>query len=113
MHDFEDVNLKGLTGVLKPLNCKWKPHATAKERTVDILGGSGCNPEAIFSRRIEVKSTWGTREYISTYDLEYVTDKSGKKIHQIDNNPTVERLAEVCTGPTEAAAPPKKVKRKH
>lgn len=78
---------------------------------MDILGGSGCNADLAHSRKIEVKSTWGTREYISTYDLEYVTDKSGKKIHQVDNSPTVEQLAEVCTGPTEAAAP-KLVKRK-
>jgi hypothetical protein len=80
MNDF-GRDIKGLMAVLKPRNYYKKP-STVAERTFKVIGGSGCNPDPAWGRRIEVKEPDGLIEEISSYDLDYVIDEDGKKIHQ-------------------------------
>jgi len=78
-------NIKGLTAVLKPRNYYKKP-STDKERTVVVIQGSGCNPEMAYGRNIECRTGSNTHETISSYDLEYVIDEGGKKLHHIETD---------------------------
>src|SRR5208283_3487733 len=80
-------------GVVKPHNYYKKP-ATAKERTIKVIGGSGCIPDIAYSRNLECKLPDGTIEWISSYDLEYVIDETGKKINHIEEGAVDCYLAE-------------------
>jgi len=68
--------------------------ASGRERTVTVLGGSGCSPDPVHGRRIEVKS--GTCIMtVSSYDLECVL-KDGKKICQAESAIRLSDIADIC-----------------
>ena len=92
MNDFL-MDIKGCTAILKSRNY-YKADATEKQRTVQVLGGSGCNPDPAYGRRIEVKS--GTCIMtVSSYDLECVL-KDGKKICQAESAIRLSDIADIC-----------------
>lgn len=86
MNDF-GRNIKGLTAVLKA-RTYYKKDATDAERTVVIVQGSGCIPEMAYGRNIECRTGPNTHEILSSYDLDYVIDEGGKKIHHIESDST-------------------------
>jgi hypothetical protein len=93
VNDF-GIDIKGKTAVVKARNF-WKKPSTAKERTVVVVGGSGCHPEMEWGRNIECRTGPGTHETISSYDLECVFD-GDKKITQKNAGVTAEEVAMVC-----------------
>jgi hypothetical protein len=80
MNDFR-MDLTGMTAVLKPRNF-WRKPSTAKQRTLTVLSGPGCNPDPAWGRNI-ICQCGTARETISSYDLEYVI-KGKVKIYQTD-----------------------------
>ena len=100
MNDFKK-NIAGFQGVLKAQIFYKK--ASDKERTVLLVSGQGCAPDDEIVRNsphfghgrdIEVKLSDGTRDTISSYDLAYVIDNSGKKIKPTEPNVTEVTIAE-------------------
>ena len=91
MNDFL-MDIKGMKAVLKQRN--YYRTASDRERTVTVLGGSGCSPDPAHGRRIEVKS--GTCIMtVSSYDLECVL-KDGKKICQAESAIRLSDIADIC-----------------
>ena len=63
------INLKGKTVVVRnPPGTKKK--FSVKERTFVISGGPGCNPDPAWSRKLTGQWLDGTRDTISSYDIE-------------------------------------------
>jgi len=64
------IDLKGKTVLVRnPLSGK---KYSSKERTFHITGGSGCNPDPAYSRKLTGKWQDGTPDTISSFDIESV-----------------------------------------
>lgn len=74
MHDFgTDVNLKGKTVLIRnPPGTKKK--FSIKERTFVITGGSGCNADPAYSRKLTGKWLSGTHDTLDSYDIEKIVN---------------------------------------
>jgi hypothetical protein len=81
MNDFK-MAINGCKGVIKARS--FYKTAPEKERTVSIGAGPGASP-ALPGRKVSVKYSDGSTEYINSYDLDYVI-KDGKKVFHIDAN---------------------------
>ena len=65
------IDLKGKTVIVRnPPGTKKK--FSVKERTFKITGGSGCNPEPAWSRKLTGHWLSGTRDIIDSWDIEKV-----------------------------------------
>jgi hypothetical protein len=73
MHDFGNINLKGLGGVFKTRSF-YKPGTKRPARTLTIESGPGCLPEPGTGRAIKVRWADGTHDNVSSYDLELVVE---------------------------------------
>lgn len=91
MNDFL-MDIKGMKAVLKQRN--YYRTASDRERTVTVLGGSGCSPDPTHGRRIEVKSGTCIMS-VSSYDLEYVI-KDGEKVPQTMSAIRLSDIADIC-----------------
>lgn len=97
MNDF-GINLKGKRGVFKERTF-YIPKASAKDRTFNIEGGPGSDPDPLRSRK--VTGHWlvdGAKDAVSSYDFEYILDGE-KKI-----KPVVSELVGVDVAPDPKAA---------
>jgi hypothetical protein len=67
----QGYDLKGKTVVVRnPPGTKKK--YSVKERTFIITGGSGCNPDPAWSRKLTGHWLDGTKDTISSYDIDTV-----------------------------------------
>lgn len=82
MNDYK-MDITGLQGVMKQKGF-FKPNATEKDRTFTILSGPGCSPEVNTRRQIRVKWNDGATDTLSSYDIEVLITKDGKRLKQVE-----------------------------
>lgn len=82
MNDFAQ-DLTGCQGIMKK-TAFFKPKASEKERTFTILSGAGCLPTVNTRRQIKVKWNDGSSDTLSSYDLETLITKDGKRLKQTE-----------------------------
>jgi hypothetical protein len=113
MHDFGNIILNGLKGVIKERSFYKK--ASEKERTITIKSGPGSTC-TLKGRKTSVVYADGANEQIHSYDIEYVI-KDGKKIYHLDLEVQDEVSSPATSADYTGASPktkeaPKKVRRK-